>query len=1010
MREQRFFTKRSKRHDVLHSARALRRISPRTIVLGVMAMLCFLAWNGSAVANSWIVENGQPRAEIVIAEKPLRTVRLAAAELQDYLEKISGARLPIVTAPSGTAVKLFVGRTRYTDQLRITAEGLHHGAYRLVSGDDWMVFLGEDTEFVPREPWPRSNATIASGELQKAWEAIAGGPWRVPNATMWKDRHKIPATVGLPDAAPRPGKNEYFEIWAYDERGSYNAVCGFLRKLGVRWLFPGELGEIVPHMDSIPLPKIDETVRPDFEIRQFSFHGPWEWAQWGMRLGVRYPYGMQTAHGMSGLARPEIFAAHPDWFAMYGGQRRFDPNADNNHFCYSNEELFRETVRYVRAQFDVYDFPGVSVMPPDAYLSICQCPLCAGKADPERGPRGVLSNHVWDFVNRVAKEVAKTHPQKLIYCCAYGTYSLPPANITKLEPNVQVAIVGGRRPKSGVAKQAEVRAFRESWLPKTDRPILIFENYPLTSRGWYLPCFMARTIGQSINETKGISCGEEIWISPHQKFDGAAMFDAFQVYFTATMYWGGKEQDVEALLDEYCRLLYGPAGDTMKSFFDYCELYWQDMETDKVKADTALRLFDEAKAKLDPTSIEARRLALLDQFLDSLRKKSALLGQKRGVVPKLRLVGEAKDLVIDGRLDEPFWKTINPGSVGRLRELQTGRPPALGTTAMVGWYGDSLYFGIRCDEVPGEKPNVATTKHDDPAIWYGDVVEILLDTNMHSYYQIAINPAGAVADLDRGMDRDSALSWNSLAKVAVSIDEDHWTVEVRIPVTDDQNDPLHQVVGRKPTQSLPWHVNICRQRLRSNGVEHSAFSPTGTTSFHHLLSFGHLYAGLSHTFEADPTVTNYPTAFRAATNLPKEEALTALVALAEGSHGKLTELQQSHALKQAAAIARSLKDYGRAEELTARIPVEAERKNSEMLNLLARRQEQQLIDRFGHEDFAKWPFWAAGEAYFSRGRAYAALGERAKAESDFKAALPLIGDSRTRQQLLKALQKITPER
>lgn len=980
-----------------------------TYLFRAVAGCCMAVWSGSVEAAPWIVENGQPQAEIVIAGQPARTVRLAAADLQEYVEKISGARLPIVTTPSGKAVKLLVGRSAYTDKLGITAEGLRYGAYRLVSGDDWLVFLGDDTEFVPREPWARNNAGIVSGELQKAWEAAAGGPWGAPNVTMWKDRDKIPAAVGLPEAAPRPGKHDRFEVWAYDERGSFNAVSAFLQKLGVRWLMPGELGEIVPRRDSIALPKIDETVRPDFEIRQFSFHGPREWTQWGMRLGVRYPYGMRTAHGMSRLGRQKIVDAHPEWFAMYGGQRRFNPDNKNNHFCYSNNELFQETVRYVRAQFDVYDFEGVSVMPPDAYISICQCPLCAGKDDPERGPRGSLSNHVWGFVNRVAREVAKTHPHKLIYCCAYGHNSLPPTDLDKLEPNVQVVIVGGRRPKSGAAQQAEIRAFRESWLPKTDRPIQIFENYPLTGRGWYLPCFMARTIGNSINETKGTSRGEEVWVSPHREFNGAAAFDAFQVYFTARMYWGGKEQNVEALLDEYCRLLYGPAGDAMKAFFNYCEVHWQDMETDKAKADMALGLFGAAKAKLDPASIEARRLALLDEFLNGLRTKSVQLGEKRGVVPKLRLVWEAKDIVIDGRLDEPFWNTINPGSVGRLRELQTGRPAALGATVMTGWYRDSLYFGIRCEEVPGDKPNVTARKHDDMAIWYGDVVEILLDTNMHCYYQIAVNPAGTVVDLDRGMSNKSAIAWDCQAEVVAQIGEDHWTVEMRIPVTDDENDPLHLVVGRKPTRSLPWHVNICRQRARENGVEQSALSPTGTTGFHHPLRFAHLYAGLSHTFEADPSVTNYPTAARAATKLPKAEALAALVALADGSAGKLTDLQQSHALKQAAAAARSLKDFGRANELAARIPIEAERKTTEMLNLLAERKAQEVIERFGNEDLAEWPFWAAGEGYSARGRAYAAVGERAKAESDFKAALPLTGDRRAGKRLIEALRKLAGE-
>ena len=47
------------------------------------------------VAETCIVKDGQPRAQIVIAENPSRSTRLAAQELQTYIEKISGARLAI---------------------------------------------------------------------------------------------------------------------------------------------------------------------------------------------------------------------------------------------------------------------------------------------------------------------------------------------------------------------------------------------------------------------------------------------------------------------------------------------------------------------------------------------------------------------------------------------------------------------------------------------------------------------------------------------------------------------------------------------------------------------------------------------------------------------------------------------------------------------------------------------------------------------------------------------------
>ena len=58
-------------------------------------------------------ENDAPRAEVIISDTPTRTQSLADRDLQSYLENITGA-------------------------------GLRYGAYRIVSGDDWMVFIGDD--------------------------------------------------------------------------------------------------------------------------------------------------------------------------------------------------------------------------------------------------------------------------------------------------------------------------------------------------------------------------------------------------------------------------------------------------------------------------------------------------------------------------------------------------------------------------------------------------------------------------------------------------------------------------------------------------------------------------------------------------------------------------------------------------------------------------------------------------------------------------------------------------
>ncbi|MDA0835718.1 MAG: hypothetical protein O3A29_20790, partial [Planctomycetota bacterium] len=112
--------------------------------------LIFVPLGAVCAGELVLVDNGKGRAEIVISETPLRTVRLAAHELQTYVEKISGAKLPISFSPTpGVPVQIYVGRSSYTDALDISTDGLNEGAYRIVSGENRLVLIGEDTECTP---------------------------------------------------------------------------------------------------------------------------------------------------------------------------------------------------------------------------------------------------------------------------------------------------------------------------------------------------------------------------------------------------------------------------------------------------------------------------------------------------------------------------------------------------------------------------------------------------------------------------------------------------------------------------------------------------------------------------------------------------------------------------------------------------------------------------------------------------------------------------------------------
>ncbi len=185
-----------------------------------------------------------------------------------------------------------------------------------------MVFIGDDTDFVPTEPWPRNNNDIASGKMQQAWNKITGEQWGYMHSQLHKHYSGSNSVFGT-EKEQKVNKEGHVNVWTYDERGSFNAVDGFLRDLGVRWYLPGEMGEIVPKMASITLPKIDETVNPAFEVRQFNVRFATandDTMMWAMRLGIRQPYGFMIAHGMHKMTHTDkVLREHPDWFALYGG-------------------------------------------------------------------------------------------------------------------------------------------------------------------------------------------------------------------------------------------------------------------------------------------------------------------------------------------------------------------------------------------------------------------------------------------------------------------------------------------------------------------------------------------------------------------------------------------------------------------------------------------------------------------------------------------------------------------
>jgi hypothetical protein len=504
--------------------------------------------------------------------------------------------------------------------------------------------------------------------------------------------------------------------------------------------------------------------------------------------------------------------------------------------------LFNQNLKFARMMFDVRKEPMLSLDACDGYGSgMCACDLCKGKDTPERGGEGRMSDYVWGYVNRVATELYKTHPQNKVSGLSYSAYKLPPEKIQKLSPNIALVICQNRSSYFDRDLRATNLVTRQAWLDKLPSKEIYIYDYYLQNCPRYgradIPVFFPRLIAEDLRSLKGFSMGDMIEVYRHSEpkkftWDPMAVMH-LNIYITARLWWD-VNQDLDALLDEYYKLFYGPAEKEMKAFIEYSELNWPNMSSKIEAIDKAMELLDAARAKAGDT-IYGRRIAQVVEECKPLKQRRERMSRVN--VPDARALPRSKsDLKMDGLLDDKkFWDVRSYS----LREVETGREPENKTSFLVAWGSDNaLYLGITCRDASSNL-NITATQNGDTNIWAGDYVEVLIETPVHSYYRIAVNPAGAITDAD--MKDGMNLKWSSGATAAAHVGEKAWTLEVRLPAAGEnaqEIEPLKGISGAGPNPTFPWSINVCRQRARKNDTERSAWSPTGSGSFENVSKFG----------------------------------------------------------------------------------------------------------------------------------------------------------------------------
>jgi hypothetical protein len=504
-----------------------------------------------------IVTEGKPDARIIIEENPTVSANLAALELQYFVEKMTGAKLPIITdnvAVSGN--RILVGRSKFTHELGIHAEDLGAFEYVIDFRLGTIILMGHDD----------------------------------------RDSHKA-AEIDYIKATDRKGEAKRVKLpGMFEDQGTCRATYDFLERFcGVRFFGPREFATVFPQYNTLEIS--GETIRREPAIKHVSGSLTWGWPMMNgqydapsedsiqlyirrMRVGGESWYVNHTFHHLNYLKRfKERDPEHPE---LFEGERPefFPPDKSKSHqLCYTSEALVQQLAQDARDYFDgrlgekAWGMPEKSAYFPVVPLdcgNFCNCPRCSELLSKGKGRRyapfndGTASDYVFDFVNRVAREVRKTHPEKFIGALAYENYFWKPADPDfKLEPNVSVVpCLQVRNFWHKKTWENDIKWYKE-WVKISKAPVFLWNYYCHPEEGAIIrkqkpwPHFFAHTIDKlaKMYAEDGI---RGVFLCGHG--------EQLDFYVTMKLY-DDPSQNVDELLDDFFDKYFGAASEPMKNFY-----------------------------------------------------------------------------------------------------------------------------------------------------------------------------------------------------------------------------------------------------------------------------------------------------------------------------------------------------------------------------------------------------------------------------------------------------------
>ncbi|MEN6664673.1 MAG: DUF4838 domain-containing protein [Phycisphaerae bacterium] len=465
---------------------------------------------------------------------------------------------------------------------------------------------------------------LAADELASYLETITGCVQTPEEAT----EAKRPGAIVVGALAKKSGLITQAELdkvapdgYVVKVKGGRAAVCGWrdagtvygayalLRRLGCKFYAP--TCEVVPQIAALTIPECSLSDKPFYEFRNVSGNA---------KLGQTLKDDMMSPAELgepgnivhsSGYLLPydKYHEEHPEYFALQKDGRRLTKGENAQsfdvHLCLSNPDVRRISAERMVALMDKQSdrkFFGVSQGDGFAW---CECDQCKAL---DAVPGVEMTDRLLEYVNYIARECAKKHPDKRILTLAYTNATSPPPVRVMPEPNVMVQYcpypnrTGCHSHDFTCEKNQQGYQDVMGWFKKCPNNMYIFD-YPTGYQNYYEPfgsfwAMKSKLDLYAANGVKGLFyCG-----TPQNFRD---MF----IYVNSELLWHPKAP-VEPLMKEFVDAYYGAAAPQVRQYFDFMSKEMKERPIHQMceapsphtvtaaYADTALAMLAEGEAKV----------------------------------------------------------------------------------------------------------------------------------------------------------------------------------------------------------------------------------------------------------------------------------------------------------------------------------------------------------------------------------------------------------------------------